>query len=178
MAKKRAQPRRSRTGPGTTKARAGARKLSARTRKPAARKATARKAARPRTRKTPPAGTPPRALPGWITHTELASADPDATRVWCATVLGWTFKTSVPTPSGDYHLFAYSETGGGGIRASNAPEVPGSIPYIQVADTRAAVAAAVRAGAEVMLPPEPVAEGVTIAIVRAPGGVPIGLAGP
>jgi hypothetical protein len=36
----------------------------------------------------------------------------------------------------------------------------------------------VAAGAEVMLPFHRVMETVSIAIVRAPGGVPIGLAGP
>jgi hypothetical protein len=34
------------------------------------------------------------------------------------------------------------------------------------------------AGAEAIMPPTRVMEGVTIAIVRAPGGVPIGLSGP
>src|SRR5215210_7055187 len=70
---------------------------------------------------------PTRGLYGWITHTELASADPAATRAWCAKVLGWTFKPSVPMPGGgEYMLFAYSELGGGGIRPTNPSETPGS----------------------------------------------------
>jgi uncharacterized glyoxalase superfamily protein PhnB len=44
--------------------------------------------------------------------------------------------------------------------------MPGSVPYIHVADARAAFENALRAGAEPMLPPERVMEGVTIAIVR------------
>lgn len=72
---------------------------------------------------------PTEGLYGWITHTELASADPDATRAWCASVLGWSFKPSSPTPNGDYHLFTYSDQSGGGIRRNNPPEVPGTIPY-------------------------------------------------
>jgi hypothetical protein len=56
--------------------------------------------------------------------------------------------------------------------------VPGSIPFIHVADARAAFEKALREGAEAMLPPERVMEGVTIAIVRAPGGIPIGFSGP
>ena len=79
---------------------------------------------------------------------------------------------------GEYHLFAYSDNGGGGIRPNNPPEVPGSIPYVHVADTRAAFETALREGAEEMFPPERVMEGVTIAIVRAPGGVAIGFSGP
>ena len=121
---------------------------------------------------------PTRGLYGWITHTELASADPDATKAWCGKVLGWTFMPSFPTPGGDYHLFAYSEQGGGGIRRNNPPEVPGSIPYVHVEDAQASFDKALREGAEEMFPPTRVMEGVTVAIVRAPGGVPIGFSGP
>ena len=117
-------------------------------------------------------------LEGWITHTELASSDPDATRAWCAKVLGWQFKPSMPTPAGDYHLFTYTERAGGGIRRNNPSEMPGTIPYVNVADTQAAFDKALREGAEEMLAPERVMENLTVAIVRAPGGVPIGLAGP
>jgi uncharacterized protein len=127
---------------------------------------------------SPRSHTPTRGLDAWITHTELASADPKATKEWRAKVLGWTFIPSFPTPEGDYHLFRYSDKGGGGIRSNNPPEVPGSIPYIHVADTKAAFEKALREGAEEMFPPERVMEGVTIAIVRAPGGVSIGFSGP
>src|SRR5262245_10741502 len=75
-------------------------------------------------RKVAPKHVPTKGLYGWITHTELASNDPSATKAWCATVLGWTFKPSFPTPAGEYHLFAYSDNGGGGIRSTNPPEVP------------------------------------------------------
>ena len=117
-------------------------------------------------------------LYGWITHTDLASDDPAATKAWCAKVLGWTFKPSFPVPGGEIHLFAYSEQGGGGIRPVNPPEVPGSIPYVHVRDAQAAFDDALREGAEEMLSPTRVMEGVTVAIVRAPGGVPIGFSGP
>lgn len=122
---------------------------------------------------------PTRGLYGWITHTELASADPEATKAWCAKVLGWTFKPSLPLPEGgEYHLFAYSDKGGGGIRATKPSEVPGSSFSVHVADTQAAFEKALREGAEAILPPTRVMEGVTIASVRAPGGVPIGFSGP
>lgn len=122
--------------------------------------------------------TPTEGLYGWITHTELASSDPAATREWCSAVLGWTFMPSFPAPEGDYHLFSYSDQGGGGIRKVNSAETPGSVPYVHVRDTRAAFATALNSGAEEMLPPTSVMEGVTIAIVRAPGGVPVGISGP
>ena len=121
---------------------------------------------------------PTQGLYGWITHTELASADPDATQAWCAKVLGWTFRPSFPTPGGPYHLFAYSDKGGGGIRRNNPPEVPGTVAYVHVENAQASFDKAIAEGAEEMLPPTRVMEGVTVAIVRAPGGVPIGFSGP
>lgn len=122
---------------------------------------------------------PTQGLYGHVTHTELASGDPDATKHWCQGVLGWTFMPSFPMEGGgEYHLFRYSDQGGGGIRRNAPPEGPGSIPYVHVEDCQGAFDKAIEAGAEEMLPPIRVMEGVTTAIVRAPGGVPIGFSGP
>jgi hypothetical protein len=118
-------------------------------------------------------------LQGWITHTELQSADPLATKAWCATVLGWTFTHTIPTPDGTgYHLFAYSEQGGGGVRALMPDESPGSTFTVHVADAHEAYARALTEGAEPVTPPFRVMEGVTAAVVKAPGGVRVGFAGP
>ncbi len=119
-----------------------------------------------------------RGLYGWITHTELSSTDPEATRGWCAEVLGWKFQPPFPSAGGDYHLFAYSESGGGGIRQTGPGEAPGSTPTVHVEDTQRAYDAALAAGAESMNPAETVMEGVRIAMVQAPGGVLIGFSGP
>jgi predicted enzyme related to lactoylglutathione lyase len=119
-----------------------------------------------------------RGLYGHITHTDLSSTDPDATREWCAAVFGWTFQPVLPTPAGDYHAFAYSETGGGGIRRTEADEAPGSTPKVHVENTQTAYDAAIAAGAEPIAPPYKVMDGVCVAMVRAPGGVVIGLSGP
>ena len=127
---------------------------------------------------TEPKHVPTKGMYGWITHTDLASNNPAATKAWAAKVLGWTFKPPFKTPNGDIHLFAYSEQGGGGIRALSGPEKPGSIPYIHVADCQASYDMALKEGAEEMMSPTRVMEGVTVAIVRAPGGVPIGFSGP
>lgn len=144
-----------------------------------AKKAPKRAIARKATRSKPPTHKPTKGLYGWITHTELASADPGATKTWCIKVLGWTFMPSFPMGSGgEYHLFAYSEKGGGGIRAINRDENPGSSFSVHVADTQAAFDKALREGAEAMVPPTRIMEGVTIAVVRAPGGVPVGFSGP
>jgi uncharacterized protein len=117
-------------------------------------------------------------LYGWITHTDLASNNPEATKAWAAKVLGWKFTFSMPVPNGQIHMFAYSEKGGGGIRPISPPEVPGSIPYIHVASCQESYDKALAEGAEEMMSPTHVMEGVTVAIVRAPGGVPIGFSGP
>jgi len=119
-----------------------------------------------------------RGLYGWITHTDLSSTNAAATRDWCAEVLGWTFQPPFPTPGGDYHLFAYSDAGGGGIRQTATDEAPGSTPTVHVEDTRAAYDAALVAGAESVSPPTKVMDGVCTAMVRAPGGVLIGFSGP
>lgn len=117
-------------------------------------------------------------LYGWITHTDLASTDPTATKAWCAEVLGWTFSPPFAGPDGEYHLFAYSDSGGGGIRQVASGEAPGSTPTVHVRDTQAAFDAALAAGAVEVRPPTKVMEGVCTALVRAPGGILIGFSGP
>jgi len=117
-------------------------------------------------------------LEGHITHTDLASTDPDATRDWCAQVLGWTFQQPFPMPEGDYHLFSYSDAGGGGVRATTPGEAPGATPSVHVADTDASHAAALAAGAEELQPPTTLMPGVRVSQVRAPGGVVLGFSGP
>jgi predicted enzyme related to lactoylglutathione lyase len=113
---------------------------------------------------------------GVITHTELASADPTATQRWCERVLGWKFMEPMPTPTGPYHMWQFGATRtGGGIRANNPPEAPGSIPYCEVDGIHATFAAALAAGADEMLSPQELPGGMGwIAIVAAPGGVPFG----
>jgi hypothetical protein len=154
-------------------------KKSARSSKASAKKSSASKRpVRKSTSSKPPKHKPTPGLYGWITHTELASADPLATKSWCAKVLGWTFRPPMPMPGGDYHLFAYSDKGGGGIRGIKPFETPGSNFTVHVEDCQAAFDKALREGAEAMMPPTRVMEGVTIAMVRAPGGVPVGFSGP
>jgi predicted enzyme related to lactoylglutathione lyase len=125
-----------------------------------------------------PSHTPTRGVYGWITHTEISSSDPAATRTWCSNVLGWSFKPGLVGPAGEYHLFTYSDTGGGGIHAGGPAEDLGSVPFIHVADVHTSFAKAVEQGAVAIRPPEKVIEGVCVAVVRAPGGVLIGLSGP
>jgi len=118
---------------------------------------------------------PPKLRAGVITHTEIASADPLATKAWAQKVLGWKFEQTVPTPTGPYHMWRFDNGTGGGIRANNPPEAPGAIPYCEVANIQTAFAKALAAGATAMFPPEKLPGGMgSIAVVAAPGGVAIG----
>jgi predicted enzyme related to lactoylglutathione lyase len=152
-------------------ARQGAKKRTSKA--PATRSRAAAK--RPAPTRAAQANRPSKIRSGIITHTELASLDPEATRVWCQKVLGWTFGEPVPTPSGPYHMWRFPNDTGGGIRANNPPEVPGSIPYCEVAGIQAVYKKALQSGANEMLSPQELPGGMGwIAIVAAPGGVPIG----
>ncbi len=110
-----------------------------------------------------------------VTHTELASNNPEATRAWCESVLGWKFDRAMPTPAGPYHMWQTKMGTGGGIRANNPPEVPGSIPYVEVKDIKAAYKKAISSGAVEMFAPDKLpGDAGWIAIVAAPGGVAVG----
>jgi predicted enzyme related to lactoylglutathione lyase len=116
---------------------------------------------------------------GMITLTELASTDPMATREWCASVLGWKFGESVPTPQGPYHMWRFANDTGGGIRVNTQTETPGSTPYVEVRNIRATYEQALAAGAREMVPPMALPGGMGwIAVVAAPGGPAIGFWAP
>lgn len=141
--------------------------------KKAKRKTSAKKKA---SRKPEVAATPTyKVRPGFVSHTELASADPDATVAWAKKALGWKFGKSVPLPEGPYHMWAYGNEGGGGVRGLAPSEQPGAIPYCEVPRMQAAWDKALAAGARALMPPAQVPGGTGwIAVVTAPGGVPIG----
>jgi len=141
--------------------------------KKVAKKKVAKRPARRAAAKAP-APKPPSRLNA-ITHTELASADPAATQAWCEKVLGWSFMPAMPMTGGEYRMWRFEMGTGGGIRLNNPPEVPGSIPYCEVASIRATYDAALAAGATEMLPPMELPGNMGwVAIVAAPGGCAIG----
>ena len=109
-----------------------------------------------------------------ITHTDVSSTDPEATRVWCTEVLGWTFTI----PVDGYHPFVDHERVHGGIRVTAPGEAPSSTPTVQVEDTCATYHRAIAAGAESINPPLTIMDGVCTALVRVPGGVVMGFSGP
>ncbi|MEA3190938.1 MAG: uncharacterized protein QOD77_1520 [Thermoplasmata archaeon] len=132
------------------------------------RKAAPKKAAVQATRKI---------RPGFISHTELVSSDPAATKAWAAATFGWDI-SSMPMPGGSpYHMWRFNEGQGGGIRANNPPEAPGTIAYVEVPDIKAGFAKALKGGAREMLAPMAIPGGGWMAIVQAPGGPAVGLWG-
>lgn len=153
----------------TSRKSAGKAAKRATTTRPAARK-SARKAA-PRTER--------KIRPGFITHTELVSSDPAATKTWAVKAFGWKFGDSMPMPDGStYHMWQFGEDQGGGIRPPSGPEGPGTVPYVEVPDIKAAHAKALQAGATEMMPPTAIpGSGGWISVVQAPGGPAIGLWG-
>ena len=119
--------------------------------------------------------TQPQTRPGMVSHTEFASEDPEATRDWCRKVLGWQFESPLRLPEGEYHMWRHASGTGGGIRGPGPGEPVGVTPYVEVEDIHATVAKATLGGAETLLPPTRIEQaGGWIAIVRAPGGVPVG----
>lgn len=178
MAKKAAKKKRARVASRTRAARRATSKRSSR--RAAPKRTKSRAAAKKSQRRTPArrASRPSAASfnrTGVITHTELASTDPLATRDWAREVLGWEFGPPMATPTGGYHMWRFENGTGGGIRANNPPEGPGSIPYVEVESIQAAFAKALAHGAAEMFGPEALPDGMGwIAIVAAPGGVAIG----
>jgi len=162
MAKK-TKPRKTAARKSTTRKKTSARKKAPARRKPAAKK---------------PRGTDTR-LNGWITHTEFATPEPDALRNWLKGVLGWKFKPAMPMPDGsEYIVFTYSDKGGGGIRPTVPGEAESTVPYVQVANVQKTFDKAIGAGATELMAPTPIMNDLVIALVRAPGGIMIGFAGP
>lgn len=174
MAKRKPAKKRAKASASRKPAKKAAKRVA---KKPAKKKVVKKKAAkRPVRRAAARAAAPkPPSRLNAITHTELASADPAATQAWCEKVLGWSFMPPVPMPDGDYRMWRFDMGTGGGIRANNPPEVPGSIPYCEVASIRATYDAALAGGAQEMMPPMQLPGGMGwVAIVAAPGGVAFG----
>jgi predicted enzyme related to lactoylglutathione lyase len=139
-------------------------------------KAAARKASKP-ARKAARAAAPRKVRPGFVTHTELISTDPAATKAWAAKALGWAFGPSLPMPDGtEYHMWQFADDHGGGIRPPSGPEAPGAVPYVEVPDIKGGFDKAVKAGATGVMPPMEIPGGHGwMALVQAPGGPIVGL---
>ena len=121
---------------------------------------------------------PSTARQGSFVWYELMTPDPAAAKRFYDAVVGWNIE---PRPSGDldYRMIRRSDGGnaGGVLELSDEMRANGARPiwlgYIGVSDVDAAVAALEADGATVTVPPRNVAEGLRIAMVSDPTGVPL-----
>lgn len=114
-------------------------------------------------------------IPGFVSHTELVSNDPTATKTWCESVIGWKFGPPAKMMDGrPYEMWSHENTSGGGIRANMPDEPTGTVPYVEVEDIDVTFNEAVAAGADIYFGPMKLETGGRIAMVKAPGGVPLG----
>src|SRR2546427_13211382 len=84
------------------------------------------------TRKTTPANTSVmsrKIRSGFISHTEIASADPSATKKWAEQALASKFGNPMPTPSGPYHMWHLGKSIGGGLSSTNRTNHQGEPPH-------------------------------------------------
>ena len=108
-------------------------------------------------------------------HVEYASKDPAATRQFLENVLGFHF--DVMEAMGGYGMRndKVKQGSGTGVRSLEKGEFPTTIAYLTVPDLEAALKAAQKEGARVILPKTEIPQMGWHAVVRAPGELQIGL---
>ena len=86
-----------------------------------------------------------------IAHTELASADPEATRRFIAKVFKWSME-EIKTPNG--RIIRYETPGGsiGSIRKTQTNEPPATTNYVLVQDIELTAKNIGKAGGQLLMP--------------------------
>ncbi len=124
---------------------------------------------------------------GSVWWSELVSANPQKSRDFYASVVGWTPKivaaddnSRPPAPGeSDYTLFTANGTEQAGLTTYDAKQPndpkPGWVNYIQVGDVDAALVQALQKGGKVLKAPADVDNVGRIAIIQDPDGNPVGL---
>ncbi len=104
-----------------------------------------------------------------LSHTELASTNPEASKKFMDKVFRWKFET-VKTPTGK--LFSYRTPGGaeGSIRPTQPKESPTSINYILVHGLDSMATRIKKLGGEIVLPRVDVPDMGSFFWFRVPGG--------
>ncbi len=111
----------------------------------------------------------PSVMDGTIAFSELSSTDPAATRGFLEKVFSWRFQT-MKFPMGEYLSFETPGGGRGGVRPTQAKEIPGSMNYVRVEDLDAARKRIERAGGDIVLPRVDVPGMGSFFWFRVPGG--------
>lgn len=111
---------------------------------------------------------------GSVTHFELYSDDPEATRAFHEAVFGWGFE---PVEGSDYVTVRPPTPPYGGMMAATDEMPVGTLLYLLVEDAAAAVETIEAAGGAVLREPFPVEGWGTMAVFEAPGGTPLAVWG-
>lgn len=112
-------------------------------------------------------------MPSPVVHFEIRSADPDATRAFCAKLFGWTY------PDGGMPGYTYVDSGVDGAVPGGISPLQGGEPlvtfFVGVPDVAATLEAAAANGGRIVQPATSV-PGVTFGLLADPQGQVIGLA--
>jgi|GEM_PF-462147 len=104
---------------------------------------------------------------GSITHVELYSEDPEATRAFHEAVFNWTFEAMEES---DYLLFEGPTPPFGGIMEATDEMPVGTLLYLLAEDAEGTIEAIDDAGGSVLREPFPIEGWGTMALFEAPGG--------
>ncbi|MGA9838818.1 MAG: hypothetical protein WBF81_03720 [Thermoplasmata archaeon] len=110
-----------------------------------------------------------------MSHIEIASNDPEATRKFLEKAFGWTFHV---LPEMGYSMYGRNEgaeDASVGIRARTGPESPGSIGYVFVPGIDDAIRSGQAAGAKIIREKTAVPGRGWVAVSIAPGDIAQGL---
>ena len=110
--------------------------------------------------------------PSWI---DLSTTDPDAARAFYGAVFGWSFEVNPTDQGGEYIMARKGEHAAAGMMQQQPEQAAMGIPpmwntYVTVDDVAAAVGRVEGAGGSVMMPPMPVMDAGTMAVVVDPTG--------
>ena len=110
----------------------------------------------------------------WI---ELTTDNTEAAKSFYSGLFGWNYEELPMEQGGVYSMFQPAAGGpGGGIMTKPMPEVPNAwMPYVLTDDLEAATARVTELGGTVHVPPTPVAEHGSFAVIADPTGAVIGL---
>jgi predicted enzyme related to lactoylglutathione lyase len=106
---------------------------------------------------------------GMISHSEIASTDPVATKKFLEEVFRWDF-TTVKTPAGERFSFHAAGGADGSVRKTRSGELPASINYVLVKDLRLAEGEVKKKGGEIVLPRVDVPQMGSFFWFKVPGG--------
>ena len=119
-------------------------------------------------------------MPSPIVHFQLTSNDPAATAQYFADVFEWKVGPAVPGTAASFDTGASQVIPndiflGGSVRQAPEGQAPATTVYIRVADLDSTLEKAVQHGGQIVMPRRDQAGAPTIALVRTPDGMVVGV---